>query len=175
MLTIQEIESFVGPDYAGRDVVHGLAHIHRVLRLARRMAESHEHDPDALTLGAYFHGTIYLKEPGIRSFMEASDLPSGLVDRVIQAAWESGTTADPQSIEGALLHDAHLLEGGKTFMVTKCLVAGTSRGQTVEESIRFMEQNVLGRFHCCLPESQAPYEERERFAREFLDDLKANL
>lgn len=55
------------------------------------------------------------------------------------------------------------------------LVSGTARGQTLEETIAYMEANVLGKYRCVLPEAQRAYEEKERFAREFLADLKANL
>jgi uncharacterized protein len=175
MISIEELEAFVHEDYAGKDTMHGFAHIHRVRRLAEEIAKNHDHDSGVLMLAAYFHGTVYAREPAIREFMESKQVAPETVDKVIQVAWESQKEGEPETIEGAVLHDAHLLEGGKTFIITKTLVTGTLRGQTLKETIAYIEQNVLGRFHCCLPESQELYEEKERFARDFLDDLKRNL
>ena len=59
--------------------------------------------------------------------------------------------------------------------ITKSLVAGTARGQTLEETMCYIEERVLGQFRCSLPEAQRRYEEKERFARKFLADLRRSL
>jgi uncharacterized protein len=175
MISIEELEAFVHEDYADKDTMHGFAHMHRVRRLAQEIAKDHEHDAEVLMLAAYFHGTVYVREPALREFLESKSISPETVDRVIQVAWESQKEGEQETIEGAILHDAHLLEGGRTFIITKTLVTGSLRGQTLDETIAYIEENVLGKFCCCLPESQDLYEDKERFAREFLDDLKRSL
>ncbi|PKL78684.1 MAG: hypothetical protein CVV27_02990 [Candidatus Melainabacteria bacterium HGW-Melainabacteria-1] len=169
------LEAFVAPDYVGKDIMHGWAHIQRLLRLARQLASDYSHDPEVLELGAYFHGNIYAREDEIRRFLTETKLPAEQIERVVQAAYESQTDARPESIEGKLLHDAHLLEGGKTFMITKSLVTGTARGQSLEATLAYIENHVLGKFQCCLPESQALYAEKEAYTRDFLSELKSQL
>lgn len=169
------VEAFVAPDYAGKDIMHNWSHIQRLQRIARQLARHYPHDPEVLELGACFHGNVYFKEVEIRRFLTDAQLPPQQIERIVQAAFESQTGAVPESIEGKLLHDAHLLEGGKTFMVAKSLVTGTVRGQSLEATLAFLETQVLGQFQCCLPESQALFAEREAYARDFLRDLKANL
>lgn len=175
LIAFGDVESFVQPDYADKDAMHGMAHVHRVLRLAQDLAKEHEHDPEVLMLGAYFHGSIYIREAEIRAFLTSKRMPQETIDKVVQVAWESQKEGEPQTIEGTILHDAHLIEGGKTFIITKSLVTGTARGQTLEKSIQYLEANVLGKFRCYLPETQVLYEEKERFAREFIRDLKSSL
>ena len=87
---------------------------------------------------------------------------------------ESGKESHPQTREGAYLHDAHLIEGGRTFGIAKCLVTGALRGQTLEETLDFIESNLLGRF------TQDKYEmivdvEQEEFTREFVAELRQAL
>jgi hypothetical protein len=41
--------------------------------------------------------------------------------RVVEIHWEFQKESQAETIEGKLLHDAHLLEGGKTFMITALL------------------------------------------------------
>jgi uncharacterized protein len=175
MIDTNAMESFLGDDYASKDIMHGLSHVHRILGLARELGASHPHDPEVLMIAAYCHGVVYSKESDIRSFLARGGMRADLVDKAIKASWESQTDGIPETIEGVLLHDAHLLEGGKTFIITKSLVTGTVRGQTIDQTIRFIEQQVLGRFRCALPEAQAAYEQKEAYARDFLADLKRHL
>jgi uncharacterized protein len=169
MIGVAEVEAFVHQDYADKDTMHGLDHIRRVYRLAQRLGEKHAHDGELLMLGAYFHGIIYLREADIRRFLEDHRLLPDVIDRVVQIAWESQKESAPKTIEGVLLHDAHLIEGEKTFIITKSLVTGAVRGQTLEEIIRFIEEKILGKHVCSLPEAQRLYEEKEEFARQFIE------
>lgn len=155
--------------------MHDLSHIERVYALAQQLGLSHPHDPQVLLTGAYFHGVVYIREAAIRDFLESHGLEQPRIERIISAAHESQKEGSAETIEGRLLHDAHLLEGGKTFLITKSLVVGTLRGQTLPETVRYIEQHVLGKFRCYLPESQPLYAEKERFATEYLADLKAHL
>jgi uncharacterized protein len=175
MLEISDVEEFVRKDYETKDAMHDLSHIRRILRTAQKLTKNHVCDNEFLTLGAYFHGLIRFKEPEIRDFLSGNDLTAAKIDKVVQIAWESQKEAEPQSIEGRILHDAHLIEGGKTFLITKSLVTGSARGQSLEETIAYLESHILGKHRCYLSEAQQMYEEKEKFAREFLNDLKNNL
>lgn len=175
LISVAEVEAFVSPDYASCDIMHNLDHIHRLLKLAREIARNYNHDAELLELGAYFHGTIALREADIRQFLADRQVQPAAVDRVIQIAWESQKESQAETIEGKILHDAHLLEGGKTFMITKSLVTGTARGQSLEETLQYLEQRILGKFQCCLPESKALYAEKEAYTRQFLQDLRSYL
>jgi hypothetical protein len=55
-------------------------------------------------------------------------------------------------------------------------VTGTARGQSLEETLAFIESALVkDPFLCYFSESQSLYEEKLRFAREFVADLRANL
>ncbi len=174
VIAVKEVEAFVQSGDANRDIMDNLAHIHRLHNLGREIASHYEHDPQLLELGAYFHGTIASKEAEIRQFLEGKLQPDE-IDRVIQVAWESQKNSQAGTIEGKILHDAHLLEGGKTFMITKSLVTGTARAQSLEETLHYLEHHILGKFKCYLPESQRQYAEKEAYTRLFLQDLRNHL
>ena len=175
MLHISEVEDFVRDDYEAKDTMHDLSHIRRILRSAEKLARYHPCNLEVMTLGAYFHGIIHSKEPEVRDFLARQGLSQDKIDLAVQIAHDSQKENVPQTLEGTVLHDAHLIEGGKTFLITKSLVTGTARGQTLEDTLHFFEQNVLGKHHCYLAEAQSLYEEKERYARDFLVDLKSNL
>lgn len=175
MLKVSDVEEFLRQDYAAKDVMHNLSHIRRILRVAQRLAQDHACDSELLMLGAYFHGIIYFKEKGAREFLQEQGVSQERIDTAVQIARESQKESEPETIEGTILHDAHLIEGGKTFLITKSLVTGTARGQSLEETISSIEKNTLGKYKCYLPEAQKIYEEKERFVKDFLADLKSNL
>lgn len=189
----QILEDFVRPFYAERDTLHGLPHIRRVVKKARYLARHHVDglEPVVLLHAAYLHGLIFQEELRIRRFLQARELPPELTERVVRAAREAHTQATDVvagdgdvmtssesrslSVEGAILHDARLLEGGRTFLIASALVRGATRGATLEEIVATIEDQMLGRFRCYLPAAQRLYAEKEAFARAFLDDLGPQL
>jgi uncharacterized protein len=174
-IPIEEVKAFVRLDYAKCDIMHNLTHIDRIRKLAEEIARNYKHDAQLLEIGAYFHGIIAFKEAEIRQFLQDKQLDQVEIDRVIQVAWESQKDSHAKTIEGKILHDAHLLEGGKTFMITKSLVTGTARGQSLEATLQYLEEKILGKFECYLPESQKLYAEKEAYTRAFLKDLRSHL
>jgi uncharacterized protein len=170
------IEAFVEPLYAGKDVMHDLSHVRRVLQSARALMAHYagQVDEELILCGAYFHGIVRQHEPRVVEFLTVNGLCTDRIRRIVQVARESLKDEDAESLEGKILHDAHLTEGGRTFVIVKSLMTGAARGQTLEQTIDYFERNILGRFACCLPVAQQKYEEQNDFAREVLRDLKQN-
>jgi len=177
MLTIKEIEKFVEPFYQNKDIMHNLSHIRRILKTAKMLMKYYDNeiDKDLIIYGAYFHGIINENENQIYKFLKSKDLSNEKINKILQVSWESQKEKAPETLEGKILHDAHLIEGGTTFLIVKSLITGTLRGQTLEETIEYIEKKILGKFTCYLPEAQNIYNEKEKFARKFLKDLKENL
>ena len=175
LLTAAEIAAFVRPGYAGKDLMHDLTHIRRVCALAYELGANYPHDTETLLAGAYFHGIVFEREAAVREFLATHGIPPERINQMLRAAWESQKDEAAVSLAGQLLHGAHLLEGGRTFLITKSLVVGTLRGQMLGETIHYIEAHVLGQFRCYLPETQARYAEYERFAADYLADLKLHL
>lgn len=175
MIMIEELEKFVKSFYQNKDIMHDLSHIKRVLKAAKMLARDNKVDIDLIIYGAYFHGIIYEKENQIAEFLKSKGLSNEKINKILQVSWESQKERIPKVLEGKILHDAHLIEGGRTFLIVKSLITGTLRGQTLEETIEYIEKNILGKFTCYLPEAQNLYEDKEEFARRFLRDLKESL
>ena len=174
-VTAAELEACFAPDYAGKDTMHNLTHIRRVYRAAVRLASATgtPYDRDVLLIGAYLHGVVYLpeRERQARRFLENTGVAGAVIDRAVSAAWESQTDAVPISPEGVLLHDGHLLEGGRSFLLVKTLVTGAARGNSLADIVAFWERYVAARFRCVLPVGQKRYEEQEAFARAVFEEL----
>jgi uncharacterized protein len=88
---------------------------------------------------------------------------------------DSQKDSSPQSNEGKVLHDAHLLEGDENFIITKVLVTGSARGQSLEDTINYYQEKLHGRHHCCFVQNQDEYEKREKIVFKYLTKLKSEL
>jgi uncharacterized protein len=171
---ISKLQAFVKPFYEKKDIMHDLSHVKRILTKALVLAKKHKANKDILTYGAYFHGFIYSDEKAIISFLLKQKLSKTIIDKILQVSWESQKDESPQTTEGLILHDAHLIEGGKTFLVVKALVTGTSRGQSLIQSVNYLAHETVGKYRCYLPEAQKLYLEKEYYAKCFLKDIKNN-
>lgn len=177
MASIDEIIEFVSPYYENKDIMHDLSHIERVLKTVNKLEIQYikEIDKEIIIFAAYFHGFIYKDEKRIHDWLVTNGMLQEKIKQIIQVAWESQKEEVPQSIEGKILHDAHMIEGGKTFLIVKSLITGSVRGQTLNETIDFIEKNILDKGQCYLPEAQEIYIQQQSFAKEFIKDLKEGI
>jgi len=124
-----QVWSFSVPYYEGKDIMHNVTHIKRVLDETDKLCVFYpEADKDIIYAAGCFHGFIYSDEDRIRTFLREIGISNEEISSIIKAAWESQTDGEPETLEGKIAHDAHLLEGGKTFLVVKSLMTGTLRG-----------------------------------------------
>ncbi|BBB89699.1 MAG TPA: hypothetical protein PKA28_12530 [Methylomusa anaerophila] len=177
MVNLDKLLEFASPFYSNKDEMHNLSHIYRMIKAAQSLMKYYKGqvNGDLIIYGSYFHGLIDCQEEPIREYLASRGIPPEQVDKIVQVSWESKKDQIPNSLEGKILHDAHLIEGGKTYLIVKSLITGTVRGQSLEQTIKYIEKNILGKASCFLPEAQSIYSEKEGFARQFLDDLQAGL
>jgi len=175
-MRVAELEEFLGPFYAQKDMMHNLTHIRRFLTTARTLSKKHSANNEILTYAAYVHG-IDQKKRGrsLARFLQSQGLEEGEVAKILLVARESQKESKPKTIEGMILHDAHLIEGGRTFLVVKLLVTGAQLGESIREIIDHFDKKVDGRLKCYLPETGRLYSEKEKFARGFFHDLKRTM
>jgi len=68
-----------------------------------------------------------------------------------------------------------MIEGGKTYLIVKSLITGSVRGQTLEETIKYIEDNILDKGICYLPEAKKIYCQQQQFSKDFIIELKKGL
>jgi uncharacterized protein len=168
------LQGFLAPLHLGADTMHDATHIRRIASRALEFAELYPCNVEILRVAAQLHGVVNSHESAIRKFLTTHGVPMNEIDRVIEAARESEKESEPRTLEGKLLHDAHLLEGDENFIITKSLVTGSARGQTLAETVAYLETH-LDAYHCCLPANQIEYERRLQIARRFVASLKPEL
>ena len=176
-MDINKLIAFSAPYYKDKDIMHNLRHIELVRKAAERIIQMGKYavDHDCMLAAAYFHGFIGSYEDNIRGWLFAQGFSQAQTDKTIMAAQESQAESQPQTLEGMILHDAHLIEGGKAYMITKCLIAGSVRGQTLLQTIDYIEKKVLFKRKCYLPEAIPLFDEANQYTRDFLYELKKGI
>lgn len=169
----EKIEEFIKEYYENKDIMHNMWHIELVRRTINKILKQTEYDvdKDLIETAMYFHGFIYLEEEKIRNWLQVNGVNEKEIEKVIQVSLESQRTEKPKTLEGKILHDAHVLEGGANYTIVKTLITGSVRGQSLEETLDFMKENVLNKNKCYLPETIKMCDEMNKKTNEFYHEL----
>ena len=173
MLNEKALIEFVDPYYQDKDIMHNMWHIELVQKMVNKILSSgiYDIDEECLTLATYFHGFIYNDEEKIREWLSLQGYKKEAINKIIKIAWESQRQEVPETMEGKILHDAHVLEGGKVYLVVKTLITGSVRGQSLTDTLKFMENNVLDKNKCYLPETIKLCDEMNEYTNLFYREL----
>ncbi len=168
-----DLINFIKPYYENKDIMHNMWHINLVKKEVDKILAISDYDVNYnnLLYALYFHGFIYSDEKKIRDFLKKHSISNDDIENIIKIAWESQRGEEPKTIEGKILHDAHVLEGGKTYLVVKTLITGSLRGQNLEETLKFMKNNVLNKNKCYLKETIPLCEEMNKYTNEFYENI----
>lgn len=169
MIDRDELRKFIEPYYVDKDIMHNMWHIELVEKQMNRIIQLGQYDinREYLSLALAFHGFIYKDETKIKKWLKNNGYSQDDIKCIVKIAWESQRPETPKTLEGKILHDAHVLEGGKTYTVVKTLITGSVRGQSLTETLDFMKKNVLGANKCYLPETKVLCDEMNVFTKEF--------
>ena len=173
----EKLLEFSCPYYANKDIMHNMWHIELVEKYVNKIIEMGCYDVNVshITYATYFHGFIYNAEHEVSAWLVKQNLPDSEIDQIVKIAYESQREETPGTLEGKILHDAHIIEGGKTYLITKCLITGSVRGQSLLETIDYIETNIIDKAVCYLPETIPLLNKANLFTRKFIADLKAGI
>jgi len=174
---INEIRKYVQPFYENKDIMHDFTHIERIKYALIELTKKTKlnFDSELAEIALYFHGIIYSHEQLIRNFLTEKKLPSEEIELIIKIAWESQKENKPTTNEGLILHDAHMLEGGRNFEIVKSLITGSVRGQSLKETMNYIEKNLLEKGQCYTKEGIKQYELMKTRTKEIYEELNMGI
>lgn len=172
-----KLKSFVESYYEDKDIMHNLWHIELVHKWVDKIIKigSYTVDYESLIYAMFFHGFIYSNEDDIKTWLKEQNIRDEKIENIITISWESQRQEVPRTIEGRILHDAHVLEGGKTYLVVKTLITGSVRGQSLLQTLDFLKKNVVDQNHCYLPETNKLCHEMNEYAKNFIIELENGI
>jgi uncharacterized protein len=174
---LNDIFDFVSPFYANKDIMHDLSHIERIMTKLNELSNETEmqFNKELAEVALYFHGIIYSHEGVIKDYLSKIKFKAEEIDLIIKIAWESQKENKPTTNEGLMLHDAHMLEGGRNFEIIKSLITGSIRGQNLEQTMTYIELNLMHKGHCYTKEGIKKYEIMKNRTKEIFEELNFEL
>ncbi len=175
---IYGISGFVEHLYAAKDTMHDWSHIVRCFAAVEQIIRHNtlRCNYPLLVAGLILHGIIYEKENEvcITDFLMTRASSAEETARIVHIAWDSQKDSRPETLEGGILHDAHLLEGDENFIITKTLITGTARGQKLDQTVKYFFDNVMNFKPCFYFEPTAEkYKRRLHRAEEYFSSLQS--
>lgn len=174
---LQQIRNFVEPYYQSKDIMHDISHLDRIKVVLDDLADKIDFtfDKEIAEAALYFHGIIYSDEEKVIQFLNKIGIEKEKVDLIVKVAWESQKENKPTTNEGLMLHDAHMLEGGKNFEIIKSLITGSVRGQSLEETMVYIETHLLEKGHCYTEEGKKRYAVMKQTTLKIYQELNEGL
>lgn len=160
--------------YDKKDEMHNLNHIHRVQFQARMLCEKYFCELEDIKYAIYLHGLEQDQIQQTRQFMEAFGFEAERINAIVSLSKFTQSEHYPSTIEEQIIHDAHVIEGGKYFLSVKSLITGVLRGQSLVETLGKLQDLVDNRV-CYLGHAQEILEEQINIARDLIDDISKNI
>lgn len=176
-MDIKKLKTFSESYYHDKDIMHNLWHIELVHKWVDRIIAMSNYcvDYEIILCALYFHGFIYKDEQETRRWLSEQGVLADRAEIIIRVAWESQRSGEPETIEGKILHDAHVLEGGVAYQIVKTLITGSVRGQTLTETIEYMKKNVIDKNRCFLPETIGLCRKMNEYSKEFIREIEQGI
>ncbi len=168
-----------------QSVSHRADHIERVLSTARRIAQGRSDvDWEILTLAVLLHDIdqpfndkknhVQLSERRAKAILVRLEYPWERKQRVLQIIREHSTEqlGDTSSVESAILFDADKIDGVGAIGVARVFAFFGQSGLPPLEAIDWYKKKItIAREHLHTSEGKRIFEERARFALDFLTEL----
>lgn len=173
MKNMRSIEPFVLPLYANKDAMHDINHVYRIIHAIEYLEKDFmgQFDKESVIVAAYLHGIIHDHEKCIIDWLQKQKIPRSRIRDIIKMAKKSQKHAIPRTLAEKLLHDAHMIEGGRTFLMIKSLITGVLRGQSLQKTVSYFKKNVLNSGRCYLPKAIKIHKQQKQFAVPVIKDL----
>lgn len=174
---IEAVRIFVKPFYDSKDIMHDFTHISRIQYVLVDLYNTSDtkFNLELAELALYFHGIIYSQEEKIKDLLLELNVNQNTISQIVKIAWESQKESKPTTLEGLFLHDAHMLEGGRNFEIIKSLITGSVRGQSLNETMNYIESNVLKKGKCYTIEGVSRYEKMKIRTQEIYNELNIGI
>jgi len=93
MIKIEQIENFAKRLLVGKDEMHDISHLKRILSAAKFLSKNYKPDMELLTFGAYLHVVSYDHKTQIIEFLKSQNFSKQRIDKIIQVGQESKSGA----------------------------------------------------------------------------------
>lgn len=178
-MTINDLANFVAPFYDKKDILHNNAHTKRLVKMVNRIIEKegcrNTVRYDNVICAAYLHVMVKTESETALEWLMSHGVSEPQARDIIDIARRGQRDGRPDSLESKILHDAFILEGGKSYAMTRYLIYGYKNNLGIEKTLSYIENTILPSLRCYLPWTQAQLEVYKDFVQKNVVAMRAEL
>lgn len=179
---LDSFKDYVKEQYTSKDVAHSFEHIERIINTSKKIIDYGVDEDIDFCLLAFlqcFHGLNRKLETDPEFKRNTIDflLGLGFYDEKITIYFEylKRHCKSPQRIEEKIVYDSNFIEVVGSYGLARAFNSAGTRGQTVEEIMEILETYYYNTIECKTPFGKIVYNERKKFAEDFLILLKKEI
>ncbi len=178
-MTINELANFVAPYYDKNDILHNNAHTKRLVKMVNKIIDNggykNEVRYDNVICAAYLHVMVKNEEEKAFNWLVSQGVSEPQARDIIEVAKRGQRDGRPDTLESKILHDASILEGGKTYALTRYLIFGYKNNLGIDKTISYIENSIIPSLRCYLPWTQQQLEEYKAYTLESVARMRDEL
>ena len=178
-MTINELANFVAPYYDKKDILHNNVHTKRLVKMVNKIIEQGGYKSqvryDNVICAAYLHVMVKNEEERALNWLISEGVSEPQARDIVEIAKRGQREGRPDSLESKILHDAYILEGGKSYAMTRYLIYGYKNNLGIEKTLSYIENSIVPSLRCYLPWTQAQLEEYKAFVQENVTRMREEL
>lgn len=178
-MTVNDLANFVAPYYDKKDILHNNAHTKRLVRMVNKIIDKcgckDDVKYDNVICAAYLHVMVKNEEGRALDWLMSHGVSEPQARDIIDIAKRGQRDGRPNSLESKILHDAYILEGGKSYAMTRYLIYGYKNNLGIEKTLLYIENSIIPSLRCYLPWTQEQLEEYKDFVQENVARMREEL
>lgn len=178
-MTISDLSAFVAPYYDKKDVLHNNEHTKRLIKMVDRIIEKGGYKNDIaydnIICAAYLHVMVKTDEALALRWLKEQGIGSSHAEDIVEIAKRAQRDARPNTLESKILHDANILEGGKSYFAVRYIIYGNYNGISIKRMLDNIENTIIPSLRCYLPVTQEMFEESKAYALNFVEQLREDI
>lgn len=179
IMTINDLAQFVAPYYEKNDILHNYRHTKRLVKMVNTIIENggykNEVRYDNVICAAYLHAMVKHEEERALSWLMEHGVSEPQAEDIIDIAKRGQREGRPNSLESRILHDAYILEGGKSYAMTRYLIYGYKNNLGIDKTLTYIENSIVPSLRCHLPYTQEKLEEYKAFVLRNVQQMRKEL
>ncbi len=178
-MTINDLANFVAPFYDKKDILHNNSHTRRLVKMVNKIIDKggykNEVKYDNVICAAYLH--VMVKNEADRAFewLVSHGISEPQARDIIDIAKRGQRDGIPNSLESKILHDAYILEGGKSYAFARYIIYGYKNNLGIKKTLNYIEDSILPSLRCYLPLTQKMLQEYKEHVEDCVEEMREEL
>lgn len=155
--------------------MHDYRHIRRLRLQAGKLCRALGIPIKDIAMAIYYHNLTDKQKQELDHFLMAYGYEKNQLEKLRRLETKMERTQVPTTQEEKVIHDCHILEGGKYFFMIRTLIADSHDGKNIQQTLQKLEEEIIPSTKCYLPLTREKLKEQHKVAKDIIAELRENL